>query len=52
MRGLLVRGMLGVLVLLRGLRVTRGESKNWLVDHDIKPYLSCLMLAFFFFEYV
>jgi hypothetical protein len=33
-RGLLVRGMLGLLVLLRGLRVTRGKNKNWLVDHD------------------
>jgi hypothetical protein len=34
MRGLLVRGVLGLLGLLRGLRVTRGENKNWLVDHD------------------
>src|SRR5947208_354589 len=36
-RGLLVRGVLGLLVLLRGLHVTRGENKNWLVDHDIRP---------------
>ena len=33
-RGLLVRDMLGLLVLLRGLRVTRGKNKNWVVDHD------------------
>jgi hypothetical protein len=35
-RGLLVRDMLGLLVLLRGLRMTRGENKNWLVDHDTR----------------
>jgi hypothetical protein len=28
MRGLLVRGMLGLLVLLRGLRMMKGENKN------------------------
>jgi transcription elongation factor len=31
--------MLGLRVLLRGLRVTRGESKNWLVDHDNQAYI-------------
>jgi hypothetical protein len=36
-RGLLVRDMLGLLVLLRGLRVMKGENKNWLVDHDTSP---------------
>jgi hypothetical protein len=33
-RGLLVWGMLGLLVLLRGLRMTKGENKNWMVDRD------------------
>jgi hypothetical protein len=33
-QGLLVWSMLGLLVLLRGLHVTRGENKNWMVDHD------------------
>jgi hypothetical protein len=32
--GLLGHGVLG---LLRGLRVMRGENKNSLVDHDIQP---------------
>jgi hypothetical protein len=33
--GLLVQGVLGLLVLLRVLRVVRGRIKNWMVDHDI-----------------
>jgi hypothetical protein len=39
MRGLRVRDVLGLLVLLKGLRLTRGENKNWLVDHDMTPLL-------------
>jgi hypothetical protein len=38
-RGLLVRDMLGLRVLLKGLRVMKGENKNWLVDHDMTPLL-------------
>jgi hypothetical protein len=38
-RGLLVQGMLGLLVLLKGLRVTRGENKNCLVDHDTRDLI-------------